>query len=47
MKTKVDSIDTFPEGADKPIIQEAIWRFQVINLSIAGESDLATLKRLG
>ena len=47
VKTKVDAIDTFPGDVDKPVIQEMIRRFQVINLSIAGETALVTLKRLG
>ena len=47
VKTKVDAIDTFPEQVDKPIIREMMRRFQAINVSIAGETDLGTLKRLG
>ena len=47
VKSRVDAIDTFPEDAEQPIIQEVTTRFQVINLSISGDTDLATLKRLG
>ena len=47
VKTKVDAIDTFPDEVDRPIIREMMRRFQAINVSIAGETDLATLKRLG
>ena len=47
VKTRVDAIDTFPEEAEKPVIQEVTSRFQVINVAISGDADLGTLKRLG
>jgi len=47
IKTRVDAIDTFPEEADKPVIQQLTNRMQVINLSISGETDMLTLKRVG
>ncbi len=47
VKASVDAIDTFPEDVDKPVVQEVTSRFQVINVAIAGEADLATLKRIG
>ena len=47
VKASVDAIDTFPEEVDKPVVQELTSRFQVINVAVAGETDLATLKRLG
>ena len=47
VKTSVDAIDTFPEDVEKPIVQEVTSRFQVINVAIAGDADLATLKRIG
>jgi len=47
IKTRVDAIDTFPEEAEKPVIQEVTNRTQVINLSISGDADELTLKRLG
>ena len=47
VKSRVDAIDTFPEEAEQPVIQEVTSRFQVINVSISGDTDLATLKRLG
>ena len=47
VKASVDAIDTFPEDVEKPVVQEVTSRFQVINVAIAGEADLATLKRLG
>jgi multidrug efflux pump subunit AcrB len=47
VKTKIDAIDTFPEDIEKPVISEITSRFQVINVAIAGDADLAMLKRLG
>ncbi len=47
VKTKVDAIDTFPEDVEKPVISELTSRFQVINVAIAGDAELAMLKRLG
>ena len=47
VKASVDAIDTFPEDVDKPVVQEITSRFQVINVAVAGEADLMTLKRMG
>ena len=47
IKTRVDAIDTFPDEAEQPVIREVTNRTQVINLSISGETDELTLKRLG
>ena len=47
VKAGIDAIDTFPEDVEKPVVQEMTSRFQVINVAVAGEADLATLKRLG
>ena len=47
VKAGVDAIDTFPEGVEKPVVHELTSRFQVINVAVAGETDLATLKRIG
>jgi multidrug efflux pump subunit AcrB len=47
VKARVDAIDTFPEETEKPVIQEVTNRFQVINVSIAGDADELTLKRIG
>jgi len=47
VKSRVDGIDTFPDDAEEPIIQEVIVRRQVINVAIAGKADETTLKRLG
>ena len=47
VKMNTDAIDTFPEEVEKPIIQEISSGIQVINLAVAGEADITTLKRLG
>ncbi len=47
VKTRVDAINTFPEEAEEPVIQELILRRQVINLAVSGDADEATLKRIG
>jgi multidrug efflux pump subunit AcrB len=47
VKTRVNAIATFPELAEKPIIQEIVMRAQVINVAVSGEADEATLKHLG
>ena len=47
VKARVDAIDTFPEEAEKPVVQEVLIRKQVINIAIAGDVDDATLRRLG
>ena len=47
VKARVDAIDTFPEDAEEPVIQELTDRRQVINIAVSGEADEHTLKRLG
>jgi len=47
VKTRVDAIDTFPLEAEKPVIREVTNRTQVINISISGQTDELTLKKLG
>ena len=47
VKTSIDAIDTFPDEVEKPVVQEITSRFQVINVAVAGEADLLTLKRIG
>ncbi|MDX1644768.1 MAG: efflux RND transporter permease subunit, partial [Thermoanaerobaculia bacterium] len=47
IKTRVDAIDTFPEEAEEPIIEEVLIRRQVINVAVSGPSDEHTLKRVG
>ncbi len=47
IKARVDAIDTFPDEAEKPIIEEVIRRTQVIEVAVSGDTDEWTLKRLG
>jgi multidrug efflux pump subunit AcrB len=47
IKARVDAIDTFPEEAEEPIIQEVLIRRQVITVAVSGDAPEATLKRLG
>ena len=47
VKTRIDAIDTFPEGIEKPVIGGVVSSIPVLNVAIAGKADLAVLKRLG
>ncbi|HVR34771.1 MAG TPA: efflux RND transporter permease subunit, partial [Methylomirabilota bacterium] len=47
VKARVDAIETFPDQAEKPVIQEIILRSQVISVAVSGHAPEATLKRLG
>jgi len=47
VKSQVDAIDSFPEEAEEPIIQELIIRRQVINVAVSGEAPERTLKEIG
>ncbi|MFQ5627647.1 MAG: efflux RND transporter permease subunit, partial [bacterium] len=47
VKARVDAIDTFPEETEKPVIQELLFRVQVINVAVSGDADERTLKLLG
>ena len=46
IKARVDAIDTFPEETEKPTVQEITNRFQVMNVSISGDTGELTLKKL-
>ena len=47
VKARVDGISTFPLETEEPVIQEVVARLQVINVSLSGNTDELTLKRLG
>jgi len=47
VKTRVDSIDTFPAETEKPIVKQALFRVQVINVAVSGDVDERTLRSLG
>ena len=44
IKTRIDAIDTFPEEAEKPLIEEIIMRKQVINVAVSGGATEKTLR---
>lgn len=46
VKARVDAIETFPEEAERPLVQEVTNRQQVINLAIHGDVAERTLKVL-
>ena len=47
VRTRVDRIDTLPDQAEKPVVQQAEIRFPVLDVAVAGAVDERTLKRLG
>jgi multidrug efflux pump subunit AcrB len=47
IKARVDAIDTFPDEAEEPVIEEMSLARQVINVAISGPTDERTLKRVG
>lgn len=47
VKARVDAIDTFPEEAERPVVEEVLLRNQVINVTVSGEVGEANLKRWG
>ncbi len=47
IKTRVDAIDTFPDEAEKPIVELQVARLQLLNVAVAGDVDERSLKRLG
>lgn len=46
VRTRVDAIDTFPEQAEKPVIQEIEMRMHVVNVAVSGAVEEGTLKRV-
>ncbi|MBW2651441.1 MAG: efflux RND transporter permease subunit [Deltaproteobacteria bacterium] len=46
VKAEIDRITTFPDEAEKPIVQEMTQRIQVINVGIYGDVPEATIKYL-
>ena len=46
VKLAIDGISTFPAETERPIISEARFRQQVINVQLAGDLDEATMKEL-
>ncbi|MEM6820402.1 MAG: efflux RND transporter permease subunit [Verrucomicrobiota bacterium] len=46
IKVRVDAIDTFPEEAEKPVIEELVIRTQVLSVAIVGEIDETSMRQL-
>ncbi len=46
IKARVDELDTLPEQAEEPQIQEAPWSEEVIELVVSANTDEATLRRI-
>ncbi|GAB4367676.1 MAG: efflux RND transporter permease subunit [Acidobacteriota bacterium] len=46
IKVRVDGIDTFPEEAEKPTVEEMTNRRQVINVAVFGRADEMSLRRI-
>ena len=46
IKTRIDSMDTLPEEAEEPIIQEAPWSEEVIELMVSADIDEKSLREI-
>ena len=46
IKSRVDAITTFPLETEKPIVQEALLRRQVMNVAVSADIDEMTLKTI-
>lgn len=46
MKVRVDSITSFPEEAERPVVEKATITQNVIQVTLSGQADTRTLKRL-
>ncbi|WOO41832.1 efflux RND transporter permease subunit [Rubellicoccus peritrichatus] len=46
IKSRVDAIDTFPEEAEQPVIEEILIKREVLAISLFGDTDEDTLKRI-
>jgi multidrug efflux pump subunit AcrB len=47
VKARVDAIDTLPDEAESPIVQQPVLRKQVLNVAVHGDADERTLKAVG
>ncbi|MCT2529302.1 efflux RND transporter permease subunit [SAR92 clade bacterium H921] len=47
IKSRVDSITTFPRDAERPIVMEQILRNEVIRVALFGDADETVLKKYG
>ncbi len=46
VKSRVDGIDTFPDEAEEPVIEQAVLRRNVIQIALSGDADERALKHL-
>jgi multidrug efflux pump subunit AcrB len=46
VKSRVDAIDTFPEEAEKPILEEILIKAPVMSLTLTADTDETTLRKL-
>ena len=46
IKSRVDAIETFPEEAEKPVVQEVVFKRHVVNIAIYGDATEMALRRL-
>ncbi len=47
LKTKVDSITSFPENAEKPVLEEIRLDHQVMSIAVSADVDEKTLREIG
>ena len=47
VKNRIDSIDTFPEETEKPVISKVTMKRTVMDIALTGTADERTLKLLG
>ena len=47
IKSRVDTITTFPKESERPLISRAVRRREVLGLALSGQTDERTLKVLG
>src|SRR5690606_19866180 len=46
VRSRVDGIDTFPEEAEEPQVQELVIRRQVVNVAVSGDADEKSLRSI-
>lgn len=47
IKSRVDSVTTFPADAERPVVMEQILREEVIRIALFGDADESVLKKYG
>jgi multidrug efflux pump subunit AcrB len=43
VKSRVDALDSLPEKAEKPVIEDLVIKYQVMSLAVIADTDEATL----